>query len=239
MEAPAISSRESAAVDFRTGAAHRWVFPRGAARLIAGDMKRLTLAGFPGAVLPGLLVTIALSALLVGCGSVIDTTTGGGSDGSSTGGGATAGSVSTGSMGPAWPKRIVLVNHAISNPGDSVRLEDASTVAGDGDVSLFAGKVLSIVSPTPESVCAKGTFPTLDDVPTAIDTCSGSLSKTWEHYAYLDAAWTHTTEESNAVGLGLLLRDKDHKVLYRARVVGDSYDPEGGSTATLDYEPVP
>ena len=49
----------------------------------------------------------------------------------------------------------------------------------------------------------------------------------------------HTTEESYAAGYGLLLRDKEHKVLYRARVVGDSYNAQGGSTATIDYEPVP
>ncbi len=99
--------------------------------------------------------------------------------------------------------------------------------------------MLSIRSPTPESICEKGNFATLGDIPTALDTCPEALSGGWENYAYLSAATLHTTEESYAAGLGLLLWNKDHTALYRLRVVGDSYDAQGVTTATLDYEPVP
>lgn len=195
-------------------------------------MKKPNAAAIPTTALPALLVTLAWSALLVGCGASVETTPGGGSDSTSSGG-------ASGSTGATWPKQIVLVNPEVSSSADGVRFEDGATVAGAGDLRLFVGKVLSIQSPAPESVCAKGTFATLGDVPTETDACPASLSKTWSNYAYLDATWQHTTEESNAAGLGLLLRDKDHEVLYRARVVGDSYDAEGGSTVTIDYEPVP
>jgi hypothetical protein len=99
--------------------------------------------------------------------------------------------------------------------------------------------VLSIRSPTPDSVCEKGKFAELGDIPTEVDTCPAALSGTWEKYAYLSATTLHTSEESFVVGLGLLLRNKEHTALYRARVVGDSYDAQGMSTATIDYEPVP
>ena len=64
-------------------------------------------------------------------------------------------------------------------------------------------------------------------------------SGTREQFAYLSATSLHTTEESYVIGLGLLLWNREHTTLYRLRVVGDSYDAQGMSTATFDYEPVP
>jgi len=81
---------------------------------------------------------------------------------------------------PAWPKRVTLVTELGASQRGGVWLADGATVTGDGDLNLDQGKVLSIATPTPGSLC--------------------------EH---------------------------------RLRIVGDSYDVEGVSTTTFDYEPVP
>ncbi len=142
-------------------------------------------------------------------------------------------------MGPEWPKRVTLVTTIAATETGGVQLADGAIVAGEGDLSLYQSKVLSIRSLTADSVCEKGTYAALGDVPTDIDACPAALSGTWENFAYLSATTLHTTEESYVIGLGLLLWNKEHMVLYRVRVVGDSYDAQGMSTATLDYEPVP
>lgn len=189
-------------------------------------------------LVPGLLFALAIGALLAACGAeVVDAGAGAASAGSSTGAEST--STSTGTMGEVWPKRVTLASSLGADQIDGVLLVDGVSVAGEGDLSLFTGKMLSIRSPTPESVCAKGTFAALADVPTDIDSCPAALGGTWEYFAYLSATTLHTTEESLAAGLGLLLWNKEHTALYRARVVGDSYDAQGMSTVTLDYEPVP
>lgn len=185
-----------------------------------------------------LLLALATGSSLVACGSeVVDASTGGDSASSSTGAGSS--STSTGTMGPMWPKRITLLSSFAADQSDGVQLSDGVTVVGEGDLSLTTSKVLSVRSPTPDSVCEKGKFEALGDVPTEIDSCPGALSGTWEKFAYLSATTLHTTEESYVIGLGLLLRSKEHTALYRARVVGDSYDAQGMATATIDYEPVP
>jgi hypothetical protein len=181
-----------------------------------------------------LLIAVAISSLLAACGSV-DVDTDGASAGSSTG----ATSTSTGPMSLTWPKRIVLKTKEIGTPSDGVLFADGTTVMGDGDLTLYSSKMLSISSPTAESVCEKGKFDALGDVPTDVGGCPAALSGTWEKFAYLSATTTHTTEESYVIGLGLLLWNADHTVMYRARVVGDSYDTAGQATATLDYEPAP
>jgi hypothetical protein len=187
---------------------------------------------------PALLVVLALGSVVLACGSEVTDVR---SDGDSTSSSADSGSSSssTGTMGPMWPRRITLVSTLGMDQSDGVQLADGAIVVGDGDLSLFSGKMLSVRAPVPASVCAKGKYAALGDVPAEIDSCPGALSGTWEPFAYLSATTVHSTEDSYAAGLGLLLRDKDHAVLYRARVVGDSYDAEGMSTATLDYEPVP
>lgn len=237
----------------------RWIFaqaPRAVARsrdallgAFVADMKELIATRFPTTAFsvsearplglgtrltPGLLVALTISSLLVACGpDVVDVDTDGASASASTGAG------STGTMGPTWPKRVVLVTNHVADQSDSVELADGATIAGDADLSLYQSKVLSLRSPTPDSLCEKGKFATLGDVPTEVDTCPAALSGTWGQGAYLSATTTHTTEESMVIGLGLLLWNQEHTALYRVRVVGDSYDPQGGSTATFDYEPAP
>jgi hypothetical protein len=137
------------------------------------------------------------------------------------------------------PKRVTLVTPAIATPSDGVQLEDGTIVADEGDLSLYQAQTLSLSSPTPASLCAKGTFDALGDIPTEIDTCPAGLSGTWEDRAYLGGATLHTIEESYVAGLGLLVWNEEHTALYRLRVVGDSYDEQGVSKATFDYEPVP
>lgn len=139
---------------------------------------------------------------------------------------------------PAWPKRVTLVTKLATDESGSVRLADGALVEDGGDLSLDVGRVLSLSSPTSDSLCAKGTFDALEDIPTTVDTCPASLSGTWEQRTYLSAASLHTDEESSVVGLGLLVWSEDHTALYRLRVAGDSY-AAGVSTATFDYEPVP
>src|SRR3954451_15058150 len=97
-----------------------------------------------------LLVALATSAWLAACGpDVVDPH----SNGASAGGSTAAGSTSTGTMAPEWPKRITLVNLEIGSQGDGVELADGASVAGDGDLRLSTSKVLSIRSPTADSVC--------------------------------------------------------------------------------------
>jgi len=146
---------------------------------------------------------------------------------------------STGPTESVWPQRVTLVTTGAGVGSDSVQFADAAIIAGDGDLRLHQAMVLSIRSPTPESVCEKGKFAALDDIPTDLDACPAALSGTWGTAAYLDAATLHTSDESYAAGLGFLVRDRDHTALYRLRVVGDSYDAQGRSTVTFDYEPVP
>jgi hypothetical protein len=183
---------------------------------------------------PRLLVALAASSLLAACGPEVgDVRTDGGPDSSSTSAG------STGTMGPEWPKRITLVAPPAGNQGDGVQLADGVLVAGKGDLSLSQAMVLSIASPAPDSICEKGVFASLSDIPTEVDACPASLTGAWHQRAYLSASTVHTNEESTAIGLGLLLRNKEHTALYRVRVIGDSYGVGGPPTATLDYEPVP
>ena len=139
---------------------------------------------------------------------------------------------------PAWPKRVTITTQGAMG-GDGVRLADGAIVAGGGDLRLYQAMVLSLRTPAADSLCEKGTFASLEEIPTAIDACPEAYGGAWGQHAYLSASTTHTSEESYVIGLGLLVRDEDHTVVYRLRIVGDSYDIQGRSTATFDYEPVP
>jgi len=138
-----------------------------------------------------------------------------------------------------WPMRVTLVTQLAANQSEGVQLADGAILAGDGDLSLDQAMVLSLSSPAPDSLCEKGTFTALSDIPTELDTCPAAASGTWGQRVYLSAAAPHTSEESNVIGLGVLVRNEEHTALYRLRVVGDSYDDQGVSTATIAYEPAP
>ena len=189
-----------------------------------------------------LLVGLATSSSLLACAA--DVRTDGASDsGSSGSGGASPGGASSGSAGSGgavsmWPKRVTIVTPAHEIPSDGVKLADGAIVAGGGDLKLWQAYVLSLRSPTQGSLCVKGEFAALRDIPTELDTCPGALAGTWSPVAYLSAASQHTSEESYVIGLGLLVWNKEHTALFRLRVVGDSFD-KGAATATFDYEPAP
>jgi hypothetical protein len=134
---------------------------------------------------------------------------------------------------------VTLVTKPSASLHGGVWLVDGAVTTGDGDLNLDQAQVLSIASPTPGSLCELGTFATLGDIPATADKCAGSLPGGWKQRAYLSATTLHTSDQSDVIGNGLLVRDAAHTALYRLRVVGDSYDAEGLSTATFDYEPVP
>lgn len=149
---------------------------------------------------------------------------------------------STGAGETSWPKRATLV--ASFTEGDavapSVRLSDGTVLAKDAaDLTLYQAMVLSLRAASPESICEKGTFEALADIPTDEESCAASLTGTWAQHVYLSASTLHTADESTIEGLGMLVRSAEHDALYRLRLVSDSYDAQGTSTATFDYEPVP
>ena len=148
--------------------------------------------------------------------------------GSDSGGGASA---------SVWPKRVVLRADPGDSDSDGLRLENGSTVAGDGDLRLGVGYVMSLRSSRPAAVCDKGVYATLAEVPTDTDSCPGDSTGAWMGFVYLSATTNHTTEEATSAGLGFLVRAAEADVLYRGWVVGDAYGASGASV-TFDYEPV-
>lgn len=148
-------------------------------------------------------------------------------------------SIGTTGASDLWPRRVTLETPGLVEPSPAIRLADG-LLDDDGDLRLYQTMVLTLRSPTAETVCTKGTFASLADIPTSVDDCPGDpLSPVWHDYASLDAATIHTEAESNAIGLGLLVRDAELTTLYRLRILGDSYSAATGrSTVTFDYEPV-
>jgi hypothetical protein len=137
----------------------------------------------------------------------------------------------------AWPKRgVVTFSHNLrANPG--IRLTNG-TFDSESDLDLYQSQILSIGTTGRELVCAKGTYASLSEIPTTTSECPGALSETWSSRAQLSAATIHKTSEAVSAGLGFLVWDRFETTLYRLRIVGDSYDVEGVSTATFDYEPI-
>ncbi|WP_437634047.1 hypothetical protein [Sorangium sp. So ce854] len=131
-----------------------------------------------------------------------------------------------------WPKTVTLAVQGIGEVGEHVRLSDG-TVSDAGDLGVQSSRVISLQSATTDSICEVGTsFAALADIPADVAGCS------WVPIAYLSATSIHESEESYRIGLGLLVWDAERATLYRLRVLGDSYDVTGGSTATFEYEPV-
>jgi len=200
--------------------------------------------------LTSLRACLVLSLGLPGCGPTTgstDTTDGTSTGESSTGepstgesstGEPTTGEPTTGSTPSEWPRRVTLVTNHSEEGTPALKLAEGTLLAEGGDIHLALAYVLSLRG-SPDSVCEKGTFDALGDVPTDLDTCPAASSGTWGPSAYLDASWLHTQEESNVIGLGLLVWDEAHTTVYRLRVLGDSYDEQGQATVTFDYEPVP
>ncbi len=140
--------------------------------------------------------------------------------------------------GITWPQRGVMTfSHEFGeNPG--IRLADGSPVIDGPDLDFYQSRVLSLSSPDGERICDKGSFDTLSEIPTNTNDCPGSSSAAWSSRIYLSASTTHSEDESTSIGQGLLVWDRSETTLYRLRITGDSYNAQGVSTATFDYEPV-
>jgi hypothetical protein len=112
---------------------------------------------------------------------------------------------------------------------------------GQGDFNLQVAMQLRLDSPTAESFCSKDKYASLAEVPTNQDTCSSIFGESamWQRVFHLSGSGLHTSDESPYIGVGVLVRDASHQALYRMRILGDSYDDKGHSTATFEYEPVP
>lgn len=136
-----------------------------------------------------------------------------------------------------WPRRITLTV-TLDGTRENLRLDDGAVSPASADLDFNSGRVLSLRTPAGDGICSKGVFPSLGMIPTDTQACPGSPTAGWVPIFYLDAATIHTQEQSRSAGSGLLVRDLPGDVLYRARILGDSYG-DGRSTVTLDYEPVP
>lgn len=122
---------------------------------------------------------------------------------------------------------------------DGLRLADGAIVpaGADADLEFYQAMVMSLRSPTPASICARGTVAAVGDI-AAGDDCPGQ-DMGWAQFVYLDAASTHTLGESQVRGLGLVVLDRAHQARYRVRVVGDAYSAVDGASVVLEYEPAP
>lgn len=130
------------------------------------------------------------------------------------------------------PHRVTLAR-AFGGPGAGLRLADGTLVSEGGDVQLFETMVVSLRTPSPESFCSKGTFASLDAVPTGGAECL--------HGAGWNIAWVlggSTLGTDQWSGSSTLVRDASHSTTYRLRVVGDSLDASGVEL-TFDYAPIP
>lgn len=122
---------------------------------------------------------------------------------------------------------------------EGLRLSDGAVVpaGGDADLTFHQAMVMSLRSPTPASICPRGTFAALADVD-ADDDCAGEPAG-WAQFVYLDPATIHTLDESRSRGLGLVVLDRAHQARYRVRVVGDAYSADDGARVVLEHEPFP
>ncbi|WP_437779297.1 hypothetical protein [Sorangium sp. So ce1097] len=200
---------------------------------------------------------LALLAVTVGCGGAViaedDTGPVGGEDDTGTPvgqdepgtpvgqdePGTPVGQDDTGTTPPAdpgdpgvWPKTVTLAVQGIGEAGEHVRLSDG-TVSDAGDLGVQLSRLVALRSAAADSICEMGmSYAALADIPIDVAGCS------WSPVAYLSATSIHESDESYRIGLGLLVWDAERATLYRLRVLGDSYDVTGASTATFEYEPV-
>ncbi len=147
-----------------------------------------------------------------------------------------------------WPKQIALTyrwdySELGLDTRSGVRLSDGSQVSPEeADIALTQAMVLSLYTQNLSATCLKGVFASLEDIPTSLDVCPnepiGPADGDWQGRIYLSASSIHEVGESQSIGLGALLWDRPATTLYRMRLLGDSYDEEGLSTAVLEYEPV-
>lgn len=133
------------------------------------------------------------------------------------------------------PATITLEAGAGADQG--LRLADGALVTDGADLTFHHAMVMSLRSPAPASICARGPVASVADI-AVDDDCAGE-GEGWAQFAYLDACTTHTLEESAARGLGFVVLDRAHEARYRVRVVGDAYGPDDGASVVLEVAPAP
>ena len=137
-----------------------------------------------------------------------------------------------------WPRQVRLQTPEVGMDSPFVLLATGEQAPDAGDLNLYQGRVLSLISPVDNSVCAKGVYEQLSEIPADPESCPADVEGAWRNFAYLDSARIHTEAESYTIGLGLLVRDVDHTAVYRLRILGDSYSAEGVATVFFEYEPL-
>ncbi len=100
-------------------------------------------------------------------------------------------------------------------------------------MQLFETMVVSLRTPSPASLCPKGTFASLDAVPTGGAECLNGAA--WSIAWVLGGSTLGADQWS---GSSTLVRDASHSTTYRLRVVGDSL-AASGVALTFDYAPIP
>tara|TARA_R110002096_G_scaffold16898_9_gene57953 strand:+ start:76057 stop:76623 length:567 start_codon:yes stop_codon:yes gene_type:complete len=154
-------------------------------------------------------------------------------------GGSASESPDAGGLLRCEPARVVLT-HTFEDPSASgVRFSDATlTGPEDADIFMNQAQVLSLGMFSGNSLCEKGIFESIEDIPLNLDDCPASGSGEWTPRVYLSASTIHATPESERIGLGILAWNADRTALYKLLVVGDSYNTQGVSTVSFDYERV-
>lgn len=139
----------------------------------------------------------------------------------------------------AEPQTFTLITRPEETHSEGFLLETGVLTLGSGDFFLNQSRVLTLISPASDAICAKGDFATIEAIPSDLEDCPAGLSGSWEGFVYLGGASIHTEAESPYVGLGVLMWDAAHLQLYRLYIAGDSYSADGVSTVTFSYVPVP
>ncbi len=138
-----------------------------------------------------------------------------------------------------WTRQVELTFSHSDKSRSSLRLDDGLIGEAQGDLELNQSRSLLLSSLSTKTLCVKGTFAFLDEIPLTTDTCPADLSGTWATHAFLTTAFQHTTQQSQVAGLGLLVQPPRQDTVYRLRVIGDAYDIESGrSSVTFEYAPV-
>ena len=142
-----------------------------------------------------------------------------------------------------WPRRVVLSEWVPAAGADlahdHLRLADGVVGTEAADLTVFAARSIGIDGGAAGTLCEKGVFASLAEVPVGATDCPLSTANAWERFALFGATSRHTTEQSTSVGTSLLARSAGGGPLYRLRIVGDSYEASFATTVTFDYEPVP
>ncbi len=194
---------------------------------------------FASNVLLSVLACASMSAALSACGAGTETaspTTTAPTDAAVTDGAVTETTVTDAAVADtatqpdaaAWPRTVTL-----SLDGAGLDLATGVLVRGGGDVSLSRGRVIDVITGQVANLCPKGVQRSLDEVPSATDTCLGGNGwvTRWGVLQYSASA------ADRSIGASMLVREAHGRSTYRMRIVRDlsSYD---STWITVEYAPL-